>query len=455
MGLLKNNISGGTPNFSGFNGGFKQGINATNSLINSGERGYDRHRKNQALDAMGKAWASGDPAQLDAAMKAFPEYIGQMQKQMGIRDDQHRKDLGSMTAKLHGLLNAGDTEGAKALVQQNPSLFDKEGPYSAQGVADMIDSGDQKKLKYLDSWAQSTTLGSLTPLEIMKEGDAQQRFGLDRDRMNLNDLFRRDRLSHEDSWRELAHEDRMQRLQSMDSWHSMTPAMRNYAYAMSLPPDQRADFMKLGGGRFGSGDGNFEEIQTPDGKTHRIPINPHTGGYAHKDTKGNPIDEDGKVLNLTGNAGMQSGGADALRAIDNGNTLKKDKDFTEMGGNGITSRYYREMDPTGKYHDLQTKFDTMNNAAASAIAVRVAQESNGAPRQAEIEAAVKSAGKLSTNNSYEENKAILDRQLGILHNVADNAKRNEVTGNTGNADTQHGGKSASSMSDQELKEGLK
>jgi hypothetical protein len=184
MGLLSKNSAGGVPNFSGFNGGMQQGIKNTNSLINSGERGYDRHRKNQALDAMGKAWASGDPAQLNAAMGAFPEYIGQMQKQMGVRDDQHRKDLGSMTARLHGLLNAGDTEGAKALVGQNANLFDKEGPYSAQGVSDMIDGGDPKKLKLLDNWAQSTTMGTLTPLEIIKEGDSQQRFGLDQQRIN-------------------------------------------------------------------------------------------------------------------------------------------------------------------------------------------------------------------------------------------------------------------------------
>lgn len=184
MGLLSKNSAGGVPSFSDFNGGFQQGQKAANSLINTGERGYDRNRKIQARDAIGKAWASGDPGQLDAAMGAFPEYIGDMQKQMGIRDDQHRKDLGSMTARLHGLLNAGDTEGAKALVHQNANLFDKEGPYSAQGVADMIDSGDQKKLKRLDNWAQSTTMGTLTPLEIIKEGDAQQRFGLDQQRIN-------------------------------------------------------------------------------------------------------------------------------------------------------------------------------------------------------------------------------------------------------------------------------
>jgi hypothetical protein len=224
MGLLSKNSAGGVPSFSDFDGGFQQGIKATNSLINSGERGYDRNRKIQARDAIGKAWASGDPGQLDAVMGAFPEYIKDMQKQMGVRDDQHRKNLGSMTARLHGLLNAGDTEGAKALVHQNANLFDKEGPYSAQGVADMIDSGDQKKLKRLDNWAQSTTMGTLTPLEIIKEGDAQQRFGLDAQRMAQNyDLGQKrvglgyDRLSHQDRWREQAHEDRLAGISSRSS----------------------------------------------------------------------------------------------------------------------------------------------------------------------------------------------------------------------------------------------
>lgn len=206
MGLLSKNSGMGSPDFSGFSGGgMQQGIKATDSLIKTGERGYDRHRQQMARDAIGKAWASGDPAQLDAAMGAYPEYIKQMQKQMGIRDDMHRKDLGSMSYKLHSLLSAGDTEGAKALVQQNAHLFDKEGPYSAQGVAGMIDSGDDKTLQHLDNWAQATTIGALTPLEIAKEGDAQQRFKLDeqRSRWNHEDRMRGQDLNNQFRWANL------------------------------------------------------------------------------------------------------------------------------------------------------------------------------------------------------------------------------------------------------------
>lgn len=185
MGLLSNHTSAGSvPGLSAFNEGGEEGLHNAQSLIKMNEQGYDRHRLIQARDTIGQAWASGDPAKLDAAMRMFPEYIPQMQKQMGIRDDRHRLDVGSMTAKLHGLLSAGDTDGAKALVHQNANLFDKEGPYSAQGVAGMIDSGDDKTLQRLDSWAQSTTMGTLTPLEIIKEGDVQQRFGLDQQRIN-------------------------------------------------------------------------------------------------------------------------------------------------------------------------------------------------------------------------------------------------------------------------------
>lgn len=216
MGLLSNNTSAGSvPGLSAFNEGGDEGLRNAQSLIKMNEQGYDRHRLIQARDTIGQAWASGDPAKLDAAMRMFPEYIPQMQKQMGIRDDRHRLDVGSMTAKLHGLLSAGDTEGAKALVQQNANLFDKSGPYSAQGVVDMIGSGDKDKLKRLDNWAQSTTMGTLTPLEIIKEGDAQQRLGLDQQRLAQNyDLGQRriglgyERLSHQDLWNQWRHDDR-------------------------------------------------------------------------------------------------------------------------------------------------------------------------------------------------------------------------------------------------------
>ncbi|WP_370610899.1 phage DNA ejection protein [Klebsiella aerogenes] len=254
MGLLSKNSGSGSPDFSGFSGGMQQGIKATDSLIKSGERGYDHHRQNMARDAIGKAWASGDPAQLDAAMGAYPEYIAEMQKQMGIRDDQHRKDLGSMTARLHGLLSSGDTEGAKALVQQNANLFDKNGPYSALGIAGMIDSGDKKALQRLDNWAQATTMGSLTPLEIIKEGDAQQRFNLDRQRMAQNyDLgqqrigLNRERLRHQDIWRNQAHLDRVAVL------NRETALQRNFEWIHNLPPELQAQAMKLLPGQAKSG----------------------------------------------------------------------------------------------------------------------------------------------------------------------------------------------------------
>lgn len=300
MSLLKNNSVGSTPNFSGFNGGFQQGVKATNSLINSGERGYDRHRKNQALDAMGKAWASGEPAQFDAAMSAFPEYIGQMQKQMGIRDDQHRKELGSMTAKLHGLLNADDTEGAKALVQQNASLFDKEGPYSAQGVAGMIDSGDEKALQRLDNWAQSTTLGSLTPLEIIKEGDAQQRFNLDRQRMAQNyDLGQR-RLAQNFSLAQQRIGMQGARLGEMQRYHDLmlnrgTPGEREWSFFNGLSPEEKQQYlsMKRGPGAGGGLIGGFQNVKLSNGQTLQIDPKVHGAGsnafYQGRDGQGNLV----------------------------------------------------------------------------------------------------------------------------------------------------------------------
>lgn len=215
---------GPVPDFSGGSGGFQQGLKAAQMLTGQYESGYDTGRRNKARQAFGEAWGKGDPESVQKVMAMYPEYAKQAQEMIGIRDDQHRKDVGSLTSRLHGLLSGGDIEGAKSLVDQSRGLFDKAGPYSADSVIERLGSGDKKAIDAIDKWAQSTTLSTLKPLEIIKEGDAQQRFGLDKQRLDQNyDLSNKriglgyDRLQHQDAWRQLAHEDRLAGLGAQSS----------------------------------------------------------------------------------------------------------------------------------------------------------------------------------------------------------------------------------------------
>jgi hypothetical protein len=273
----------------------------------------------------------------------FPEYIPKMQKQMGIRDDRHRLDMGSMTAKLHGLLSAGDAEGAKALVQQNANLFDKEGPYSAQGVAGMIDSGDEKTLQRLDNWAQSTTMGTLTPLEIIREGDMQQRLGLDAQRLAQNyDLGqRRIGLGY-------------QRLNEMSEYRQEilnrgTPSMRDFEFFRSLSPEQQGQYQALHGGRGlgGGGSGSsfgagLRPVQLSNGNNVQIDPKVHGAGanafYQGLDANGNIIDVPISSVTTPISATQQAGKTalnDDLNTIDGASNEDLEHITGYMRGGGV------------------------------------------------------------------------------------------------------------------------
>lgn len=418
-------MSGAIPDYIGMGqqaseAGFKEAQTIGNQLsqgFSLGTKMRDRSRQDQARKVFGDAWASGDPKAIEQAMQLFPEYAEQAQKFIGIRDDQHRKDAGSLMMKINALAGTGDAQGIIDAVNGSGDILDASAKQQlikqAQLMSDPQNGAAAKD--FLDRYTKGMAVSALSPLEAINYGTDQQKLALQAQQIQNQLTLGEGQLALGQGQLGLGY----QRLSEMMRFHDEMHQDRLAALDAKNAQD------------------SFTNLITPDGVPHKVRMNPKTGAYANHDTKGNPIDVDGKVLNLTGNAGMQSGGADALRALNSANTLSNDPALKGSGGNSYPARVYKSIDPTGSYHDLQAKFDTVNKAVAAAIAVRLTQESGGfAPKQGEIEAGIKSAGELSLNNSAEQNRAILKRQKEILHNVVENANKSEQSRVTGTAEEQ-------------------
>ncbi len=235
--------------------------------LNIGNQQDQLQRRNQARDRFGQAWSSGDPNQVEAAMQAFPEFAKQAQEMIGLRDNQHRMDVGSMALQLDGLLQSGDMDSVKAFLQQNAHLLPKDGAFSAQGLISKLDNDDEKGTfrNWLNKYAQSMSIAALKPREIANWGTQQQRLAQQAQRIanqfqlgQERNATQQQRIQSSDHWRGVAHEDRVARA------NQPTADEKNWRFLMSLPPEQRVQFMQVmgkgGAGKVVKGDGaaNFD-----------------------------------------------------------------------------------------------------------------------------------------------------------------------------------------------------
>lgn len=257
---LGQGMGGSVPNYIGMADSSAQaGVNTAKGMLGALQQGYDfgnkmqdRERMLKARDAFQGAWNSDNPEDIQRVMAQFPEYAAQIQKLIGVRDDQHRKDVGSMAVNLSGLLDSGNIAGAQDFIKQHKTLFDPSGMFSADSVANAIGAAakDPQKLDMWKNWAQKLTLSTLTPEEATNYGINLQRVNQQGQQIENQFKLGEDRISAQREMSNQRNQLGWANLEQRRQWQSMTPQQRNYEYGMSLPEDQRAAFFKSlpGGG---------------------------------------------------------------------------------------------------------------------------------------------------------------------------------------------------------------
>lgn len=153
--------------------GAKLGAGLVDNWNDSYDKSYDRQRRDSARDAFGKAWASGDQGAITKVMQQFPEFAQQAQQFIGIRDEQHRKDLGSLMSEISALAQAGDYQGVINLVNKSGNILDADSSTLLKNIATAAAKADSKTA----AGAQQKLIGAasgiaklaLTPVELSNE----------------------------------------------------------------------------------------------------------------------------------------------------------------------------------------------------------------------------------------------------------------------------------------------
>ncbi|MDK9364171.1 phage DNA ejection protein [Lelliottia wanjuensis] len=238
--------------YSAFSGGAKEGIDIANALeksyqtaFSNEDQRYHALRKRAATEAFSNAWTSGDPDKIQKVMGMFPEYAQDIQKLIGMRDDQHRKDLGTLSMQMKALTDSGDLQGAKALLDKSGSTVDAATAGTLHGLMNKAAAGDQDATAHLSNLFQGITLAALKPKEIMDWGTDQQR--LAQQLQQINNQFQLG-MGRIDLQRELGAQRNQlgwANLEQRKQWQSMSPAQRNFEYFQTLSPDQQEGFMKF------------------------------------------------------------------------------------------------------------------------------------------------------------------------------------------------------------------
>lgn len=213
MGMLSNNSKpGGVPDFYGeMSSASNNALSNMTKIAKLGDMGLDQRIRTTKQDredafnsAFSSAWASGDPAQLDKVMGQYTEFVPQMQKALGLKDDQHNQHVASFMMKLNGLTNSGDAQGAMQLLKDNQSLLNPtdvqhlSGAISALGGKDAKKSGQAKQ--FLDNYSKSMIRASFkNPVEMMSSllTEGRQDETEVRDRWRHEDNIRRQNISAE------------------------------------------------------------------------------------------------------------------------------------------------------------------------------------------------------------------------------------------------------------------
>lgn len=243
------------------NQGSQSALSEAKGMVSLFESGYNmmdkmkgRERLDEARQAFETAWTSGTPEDLQRVIARFPEYGAQIQKAMGVRDDQHRQQIGSLAIQLSGMLESGNIEGAQALLLNNPTLFDKEGMFSAGSVADAIgraaeptDPDAPRRMKLWKDWAQMLSLSTLNPKEIMNYGLSQQQMAQQL-QMQKNALEQQLQVANDRLGLGYAQLTSMQK-HRQNMLNRPTPTMMNWEFLQSLSPEQQKQFLSLMPGR--------------------------------------------------------------------------------------------------------------------------------------------------------------------------------------------------------------
>lgn len=276
-------------------------INEAKGMVSLFESGYntmskmkDRQRLDEARQAFETAWSSGNPEDVQRVIARFPEYGAQLQKALGVRDEQNRQQMGSLAIQLSGMLESGNIEGAQALLRNNPALFDKQGMFSAESVADAIgraatgtDADSAKRLAMWKDWAQKLSLSILKPNEIMNYGLSQQQMAQQLE-MQKNALEQQLQVANDRLGLGYAQLASMQE-HRQNMLNRPTPTMMNWEFLQSLSPEQQKQFLTLmpGGGAGKSG----------------MPLNPQIEGEGVISTFDRTI---GTIDNILGSEGFSA-----------------------------------------------------------------------------------------------------------------------------------------------------
>jgi hypothetical protein len=180
-------------------------------------------RRNAARKAFGDAWASGDPKAIERAMQQFPEFAEQAQKFIGVRDEQHRKDLGSLMAEINAHAQAGDYQGVLNLIDKNGHILDSDSSTLLKNIATAATSADKNtadaaRQKLLGSTGAIANIANmaLTPQEREQDADRNERLKLD--------YLREGESEQRDRW---AHDDRGLSLREREAYHGQMLNLRS------------------------------------------------------------------------------------------------------------------------------------------------------------------------------------------------------------------------------------
>ena len=309
------------------------GLSAAKSLAGLMQSGFqmggqmqDAARRDQARKAFGDAWASGDQNAIVEVMQRFPEFAKQAQEMIGIRDDQHRKDVGSMAIQLSGLLDSGDLQGASDFIKQRAGMFDKEGKFSAGNLANAISTAgnDPQKLAAFKDWAQKLTLSTLKPNEITGWQNAQQQMAqqlqLGEEQIGLQRELGGQR--NQLGWAQLA---------AMNKFRGQQLGMQR----------ERLDYLKTKGAPGGAG--GLQPVQLSNGETLNIDPKVHGSGanafYQGRDANGNIVNVPVSSIVSPISAGEQAGAEGLGTDIDSlinagGDNLEHITGYLRGGGTG-------------------------------------------------------------------------------------------------------------------------
>ncbi|WP_368766719.1 phage DNA ejection protein [Enterobacter hormaechei] len=299
--------TGGGNNYLGMaQQGEKEGLSEAKNLGGMLSQGFqlgsqmgDRARLQQARKVFGDAWSTGDPKEIERAMQLFPEFAKKAQEMIGIRDDQHRKDTGSLMMRLNALASVGDGEGISALVDQSGGLLDTQTSGQLKKMAGLL--SDPKKAEaaksFLDRYTSGMAVSTVSPLEAIKHATeiqrmaqqydlGEQRIGLQRELGQQRNSLGWARLNQMSDYRE-------------QMLNRGTPGEREWAFFNNLNPEDQAKYlsMKRGpAGGNGGASGMFSGPQTvklANGQSVEIDPKVHGQGagafYQGRDAEGKLI----------------------------------------------------------------------------------------------------------------------------------------------------------------------